>query len=249
MLGKRKHTPFGVRITGKRPRQLAPSSALAHSTFAKKMLRRKFWAQNKATILTHPVKNFHTAYMPNQFMTRFVYTLDFGMTIGAGGITPTALYRGNSIYDPDYSGVGTRAMGASEMAAIYDNYRVIASRITIAVSGKTVNNPVRFTVYPTRDTSAPTAAVALAHPNGVRCHIAEALERRQIQNYCRTNVLYAVRTLDDVAFGSAMNSSPSNAWYWAIMATGSENDQVSVCLTIEYYTVCYNLKTSSQAAL
>lgn len=248
---KRKLPP-AARITGwalKKSRLQAPSSLVPHTSFARKLLRRKFWAQVKHTIIARPLKNFGTQYMPNQFMTRFVYTIDFGMTIGAGSITGTSLFRGNSIYDPDYSGVGTRAMGASEMSSIYDNYRVISSRITCAVSGKTVSNPIRFTVYPTRDTAAPTQAIALSHPNAVRCHIAEALECRQVQNYCRTNVLYAVKKLDDVAFGSAMNANPTNAWYWAVMATGSQDDQVSVCCTIEYYTILYNLKTTYQAAL
>lgn len=247
---KRKPTGPAAKITGwliKRARQ-EPSSLARTNAFSRKLKRRKFWTQNKATVISRPVRNFHTAYMPNMFQTRFVYTSSVGFTVGAASVAYN-LYRGNSIYDPDYTGVGTRANGASEMANIYNKYKVMGSRITVSAQGKTVTDSLRITVYPTADTTNPTNAVVLSHPNGVRASINENLDTKKLTNYMRSSILWGLTSVDETNFTSNMNGSPANVWFWVVAATGSENDQVALDVVIEYYTVCFDLKTTYQAAL
>ena len=53
--------------------------------------------------------------------------------------TDIRVYRLNSVYDPDISGVNRQPMGRDSWAGIYQYYRVIASRIKIHVINKTNN--------------------------------------------------------------------------------------------------------------
>jgi len=54
--------------------------------------------------------------------------LDFQVT---SGLTGHYVYRGNSLFDPDYSSGGHQPSGYNFWKQAYDRYRVFASRIKI----------------------------------------------------------------------------------------------------------------------
>lgn len=41
------------------------------------------------------------------------------------------VFRANSIYDPNFTGVGTTAYGVTQMAQLYDRYRVLRTKVKI----------------------------------------------------------------------------------------------------------------------
>lgn len=45
-----------------------------------------------------------------------------------------SVYRGNSVFDPDFSGVGSQPMGHDQWSAFYRRYRVIAAKIIVKFS-------------------------------------------------------------------------------------------------------------------
>ncbi|AXH77475.1 MAG: putative capsid protein [Circoviridae sp.] len=53
------------------------------------------------------------------------------VTAGASGLPGYYTYRANSIYDPDYSGVGHQPYGHDTLATIYNHYVVDRARITV----------------------------------------------------------------------------------------------------------------------
>lgn len=69
--------------------------------------------------------------MPNEKVLRMVYH-DGPFTLDAGvfGTPATRQFRANSIFDPDFTGVGHQPLGHDQMAALYNRYIVIGSKIT-----------------------------------------------------------------------------------------------------------------------
>lgn len=72
------------------------------------------------------------------FANRQIVTLRYaerlsGMT-GGVGTGDAQVYRANSIFDPDFTGVGHQPMGTDQYQAIYHHYRVRAARISVQFS-------------------------------------------------------------------------------------------------------------------
>jgi hypothetical protein len=64
---------------------------------------------------------------PSARRVRLSYSSNFQMAETAAGTGAFRVFRLNSIYDPDYSGVGTSAAGYSQMMTLYTHYRVNAA--------------------------------------------------------------------------------------------------------------------------
>lgn len=67
---------------------------------------------------------------PAQMRARLRYSTTVTMTTLAATATPY-LFRANSIFDPDYSGVGHQPYGHDTFASIYNHYEVESSVITV----------------------------------------------------------------------------------------------------------------------
>ncbi len=52
----------------------------------------------------------------------------------------STVFRANSIFDPDYSGVGHQPMGHDQWAAIYERYTVLGSKITVTYTPSGTSN-------------------------------------------------------------------------------------------------------------
>lgn len=76
------------------------------------------------------------------------------------GAIQLAQYRANSVYDPDYTGTGHQPLGFDQVAAWYNHYRVLGSKIRVTVlNGSTVaaNACTAVGVYLSDDTTVPTS--------------------------------------------------------------------------------------------
>ncbi len=65
------------------------------------------------------------------------YETVFGLTEASAGAGAFTSFRLNSIYDPDYTGVGISALGYSTYALLYSRYRVIRCRIFLRAVAST----------------------------------------------------------------------------------------------------------------
>lgn len=87
---------------------------------------------------------------PRTMYTKFSYAEDFNLTNSTGGIPSTYVFRANSLFDPNLTGVGGQPRyydtlcGANNTAAPYKNYLVQAAKITLTIfsrSDSVANNP------------------------------------------------------------------------------------------------------------
>lgn len=61
------------------------------------------------------------------------------------GPLPYTVFRANSVYDPDFTGVGgSAAMGFDQMASFYERYVVLGSKITVQVATESAGNGFNY---------------------------------------------------------------------------------------------------------
>ncbi len=71
---------------------------------------------------------------PTLFKSRLSGTMTYAAAVGvspAASAAASVAFRLNSVYDPDYSGTGTTALGYTQMAANYGRYRVTGFRAVV----------------------------------------------------------------------------------------------------------------------
>lgn len=78
-----------------------------------------------------------TSPIPDRYMTKLHYSQLF--TLAYAGALTKQKFRMNSIYDPDYSGVGHQPMGHDELSVLYNKYRVYGCKYHISISNTDAN--------------------------------------------------------------------------------------------------------------
>lgn len=81
---------------------------------------------------------------------------------GAGAFNT---FRLNSIYDPDYTGVGTTAVGYSTKALFYGRYKVMRARISVRCWGSTGGNALVGVMFGGNTTFASNPLLWAVEPN------------------------------------------------------------------------------------
>lgn len=91
---------------------------------------------------------------------RKLFYYDYQKSIsGAAGIYSQANWIANGLYDPDITGSGHQPLGFDQMMTLYEQYLVVASKITVNAMN-TGADAVKFGVLVNPDTSAPSSIVA-----------------------------------------------------------------------------------------
>jgi hypothetical protein len=139
-------------------------------------------------------------------------------------------YRGNSVFDPNYTGTGGQPAGFDVWAQFYNEYVVLSSRMEVEVIGAT-SGTVEYVTYPSYNTSAPSNSEdASARPYAER-HIVAAVGnavKSTLASSMSTAQLLGVReeaVIDDDAYGATTGTSPgaNEVWYWNIVAQNINN--------------------------
>lgn len=71
---------------------------------------------------------------PDRYAARLRYTqfVELNMTAIGSGVGVQHRFRANSLYDPDFDTTGAQPRGFDQLAAIYDHYTVIGSRMKVS---------------------------------------------------------------------------------------------------------------------
>jgi len=150
------------------------------------------------------------------------------MTYGYTWLNATAIpgfydwvIRGNSIYDPDVSLGGDSCYGTDQVAACWQLYKVIGSRIKMTVVNLDATNPVNVILIPNCSSASYAAAQQdglLNHPRAKNVMVDRYDGAKKLSSTMTTVQAFAVKDVDDVGFSSAFNANPSHLWYWHIIS-------------------------------
>ncbi len=172
----------------------------------------------------------------------FTQTLTPGTT--SAGLY-TYQYRGNSGFDPDYTGVGLQPNGFDQWSQFYNMYVVLGSEIIVEFLAGTAA-AVEVVVVPAFNTTAPANTkeaagwrfarthVATPQGNGTKFTIRSRMSTAQICGVPDEEVMFGPD------FASTVSTSPSNSqtWYWDLFVQNISNsttlaDIVRVTLVLD----------------
>lgn len=166
---------------------------------------------------------------------------------GVAGLYQVWQFRANSTYDPDYTGTGHQPMFRDELAAQYNYYTVMASRIEILVQPAATTGRT-MALFCDDDTTYPTTSTNFMEQHGF---IAAKLDKRNTPlkltgwyNAAKWNKTTNQGILADADQKIAVGSNPTApvAKYFTFLTfpdnTGSTLDAFTFTVKI-YYTVMW----------
>lgn len=203
----------------------------------KQRWRRKYKRFQKSNTMRFNGTNVRGGIFGDKALVKFVYN-DYGpWTWTNGALYGRQVYRGNSLYDPDYSGTGHQCKGYDQLVSstLFTRYMVYASKIklkyrimgTVTVDG---SEPIMLTLVPTTSTYgtitiSDTYLGLLDFPHakhrfgGVSALTAAQNGQTDIWQKC-SNFMSTKRleggVLDQALYTAPYNNNPTNTWYWNI---------------------------------
>lgn len=170
----------------------------------------------------------YVAYGGNTAPDRAVVKMDYSQfnRLNSGSVTfATQIFRGNSIFDPDLSGVGHQPLSSDQWANLYEYYRVVASWIEVrAVNNST--NPAILVLLPseegaTIDSGNPDTYVEAANSKYIYLGGSSGNNTGKLIGYMTTARALGIRKTDsgfDEAAPFGSNPSTAAGWFWHINA-------------------------------
>lgn len=183
----------------------------------------------------------------------------------------STIFRGNSMYDPDYTGIGSQPrwydtfLGANDGSAPYSQCTVLASKITVSIwqdptlTGTSGSTAGVVSVIPYVGAStAPTSLKEIQERAFVRWkNVGNANSHKPlvIKHFAKTRALYqGVNPLTNATnFQHAYNGNPNSAWYWTISAVniisgaGINTFNCYISARIKYYVMLSSLNDVSNS--
>lgn len=219
---------FGKRSFGKR-------------RFGKRNFGRRRFGKRKFSKPT--VSRFGTTVVPDKVILKMRYC----QSIQRDLLLPIDEYvfRGNSLFDPDFTGGGTQPLGFDQWANFYSKYRVNGSKITVlAVNTSSANNMFISLIPSLISTGVTTTADAISTPYSRYSFMSvlSSQPKTVLKSYMTTGKLSGQNVRYEDNYEAAMGANPVNVWYWIIDAqsnNGVSNLQYQIIVIITYYCTLF----------
>jgi hypothetical protein len=182
----------------------------------------------------------------------FRYSQDITLSPVAANAAASYVFRANSLYDPDYTGVGTQPYGHDQYATMYKYYRVNKAVITLTYNGVTGSASPSNVVMGTTIRTTPTVVVTSDHireVKGTRCTaICGGLrgENRVQQTWDRNDV--NVENFDSMTASFGANPNEQN-YFHAFIAQNNTTPAGghNIAVDIVYYAEVWSPLLQSQS--
>lgn len=152
--------------------------------------------------------------------------------------------RGNSIFDPDFTGVGGQPMGHDQWAAFYRRYRVKASKIEVSVNGNATNETGFIIVPLNTNTTVASAQVARESAYALVGDLGrtDTNSSSKYSHYMTTAKMKGASkdiVMYDSDLNAAFGANPNLGWYWHLVAYDARGGVANVNLTLTYAITYY----------
>lgn len=161
------------------------------------------------------------------------------------------IFSGNSVFDPDATGVGAQPVGYDQWAALYGTYTVLASSIKFVITtGSSV--ATRCVLIPTTDTvtAATLSTIELMQNNYSKAAYLNVStgghDIARLKHYMSTSEIIGIppsRVTDDPNCSASIGNNPATRWYWFFTPFAMDGSsavilRADVCVT--YYIEFWN---------
>lgn len=196
------------------------------------------------TPIRQSILRFKGVGLPDQYFTKLQWAETYNLT--SVGSIASQIFRGNSLYDPDYTGVGTQPYYFDQLAGLYKKYIVYASKIQVTfVQGTGSGGGAFCTVYlvpkPT-DVALPTSADE--ETQLPRCKSAQMGPNTggdgviKISHYGKSATIIGRLLSSDDVLSANTTSNPTQQFYWHIGVQSMDETttpNIYAKVTITYY--------------
>ncbi len=175
------------------------------------------------------------------------YEATYGLTEAGAGLGVFQVMRLNSIYDPDFTGVGSTALGYSTWQNFYTRYRVLGARAIVRFANITGNAQIHGLMWGTNSTISATSLYWPAEPQSMSRLSMGNTGSRSVTSFDRTFDLPRVVSITRQQFISEENysgtfgSNPGNSIYLFVWMTGklasvaqTANVEVRIIYDVEF---------------
>lgn len=212
----------------------------------KKNTNNKIGTSNRLATWTLPGQ---TTGIPDQIYTRLVY--EELVSIAPGGPRANYTFRGNSVYDPNYTGAGHQPGYYDILTQIYGRYRVLSSTIRVEVSNTSAATPVLFAIVPDTDPITFTSFQdAAENPRAIVSKMCPVSTRipYSLKKQMSTKVQLGLRgsEINDEDYSHTSAANPNNMWYWNTFFTAADQATTFYCsvrFRLVYYVQVYDRYT------
>ncbi len=163
-----------------------------------------------------------------------------------------AVFRANSLYDPDFTGVGHQPLGFDQLAVLYNHYVVNSARIKVQVhSAAGATHPTAFGILLNDDNTPPGSnwtTLAESH-NGVYKVIGQGtttgtLPSLTLDYSCRK--FFGVKDPTDSAQVSAVTTNPTDGAYFIVWLADTPQGTVDLPAVDLVVEIDYNCVFTEQ---
>lgn len=182
---------------------------------------------------------------PPQIRRRLVY--EDTITVNPGLFRASYVFRGNSLFDPDYTSTGHQPRYYDTFTEVYEKYRVLGSSIVVEMTNISASGVAHFAVTPlTTVVAATTWHDAAELPNSRVSQLMPVSTRYpfSVSHSCTTKKVCGLMKSEnqDEDWASTTGSNPIQLWYWNIniFDLASTNVNVGFRVRIIYDCIFYD---------
>lgn len=187
--------------------------------------------------------------VPDQMFTKLTYRGNY-LLKEPNGLPVSAVYRGNSIFDPEFGPIAGQPLGRDQWANFYGQYQVMASKIVAKVL-PTASQGQNFSivVVPTTDPSFTGIQQLQEQPYAKSRLLSSKQENaKTISSYMKSGAIFGSKSIVQEEDTQAIQTAnPSKEWYWLVASanqglSGTGQMEVDVMVEIEYYVRFFDRK-------
>lgn len=216
--------------------------------------KKRKYTKKKMVIPRTPGRLQYPGVCPDVMQVQLRYSRNGSLS---GASPQSRVFRGNSCFDPDFTGVGSQPLGFDQWSAFYRRYRVLGSRI-IVTSATISSEPTRIAVAPLNTSGTITQPTTLQESNYIKQSKATGLDTgtssTMVSNYISTAAIRGAPS-DIVQYetdlSALISTNPSQQWYWHVMnynVNGSVSPiDTNINVDIIYYVEFFDRETLSQS--
>lgn len=153
------------------------------------------------------------------------------------------IYRGNSLYDPDYTGAGAQPMSYDQCCALYDRFIVHGAEIKVVVQNMDAV-PVYAVLGRSYLPTAFTSAAQLSErPDSISRYLGaggSSTDTAVMKMYTNTKTILGYKNvMDDYEASHQYNGNPTKQWFYHFWVENDDlgNLAVNIVVEIKYYTM------------
>lgn len=212
--------------------------------------------KNKKLTSRYNKKNYNNSLInrgpsivPDSYSTKLKYTRT-GTITSTSGVPGVQTFRGNSLFDPDQTGVGTQPKGFDELAALYDHYHVSGCKIEVSAATASATQLDDLCILATTDASPTGSSIDVysESPYSKRIFGIANQEKFKMKSYVSTTAIFGIsksKAKADDVYSALVTADPAAPWRWHVIYQSGDRSSTQGCtvtVQLTYYCTFYDRK-------